>query len=363
MNRFHHHTIWLMLAWLPMILTGCGGEATQIPTETHTFIESSEPAEVSEPTATAEPTETLAPTATSIPPRTLIILSVEGTVQVRSAPDAAWAGAAPGQALTAGAELMTGEDGRATIQLDDGTAASVLANSSFVVQELEGEPENPITRFFLNLGSIFTFHSGELSGAASYEIETPNGVAAVRGTMMSVSYDPDTGQVAVTCLEGHCALSGGGVTVELVEGETVTIEGFDLPPGEVGLMTGAQLDEWIDVLEMFTEDEIDIGVPADALLESLYEDLDSLQGCIGEDCITGEDLAGTLECGEGEDCLPDEVISDLEGELDCLAEGGEGCLDDVGDVIDDVVDNIPPVDTGDWNPPSGGDGGGGIDWP
>jgi hypothetical protein len=352
MNRVRYGTVGLTLAVLLIMLTGCGGEATQTPVETSMVVATSEP------TATSAPTETATPTATSEPPRTLTVLSVEGTVQVRETPEADLVDASVGQTLTVGGELITGEGGHATIQMDDGATAIISESSSFVVQALEGTPENPITQFFLNIGEVFSFHGGELSGAASYEVETPNGVAGVRGTMMSVSYDPDTGQAVVTCLEGHCSLSGSGATVDLSEGEAAAIDGFDLPPGEAGPMTYIELQDWIVVVGGLDEEGIDIGEPTDVLLDSLNETLETLQVCTGEECFTGEDMEGTPECGEGEECLPEDITGDLESGLDCLQEGGEGCLEDLGG-------DLPPVDTGGWNPPGGGggDGGGGIPWP
>jgi ferric-dicitrate binding protein FerR (iron transport regulator) len=352
-----------MLAWSLTMLAGCGGDTTQTPTEIIIITEAVEPTEVTQPTETVEPTEEATPTEASLPARTLTILTIEGAVQVRTAPDTEWGAASPGQELIVGSELITDTDGQATIQLDDGTTAIILENSSFVVEALEGTPENPIVRFLLNLGEVFSFHQGELSSSASYEIETPNGVAAVRGTMMSVSYDPDTGQVVVTCLEGHCSLSGGGMTVDLIEGEMVIIEGLDLPPGDVSLMTDAELQAWIDVIETLTEEEIDIDAPLDDLLNELEHTLESLQVCVGEGCITDEDLEGLLPCEEGGDCIDSE---DVEEVIDCLVEGGEGCIDDVD--LGDVIDDIPPIDPGGGGIPggggdNGGGGDGGLPWP
>lgn len=211
-NRFLHRMLPVLLL---VTLVGCAGEESQ-PTE-------------------VEQVE-----------RTLTIISVEGMVQVRAMPDAEPIAASPNQILSVGNELITGADGQVVIEMDDGTTMIITEESSFVVQALEGTPESPISRFFLNLGQVFAFHEGELPDDAAFEVETPNGVAAIRGSMVQVMYDPITGQVIVTCVTGHCSLTAGGVTVDLTEGQWVEVEGFDLPPGEIFVMDDSQLQAWID---------------------------------------------------------------------------------------------------------------------
>lgn len=245
MSARYHFGIWLVLALsLGVVLVGCNGEEPQQPTE-----EPLVATEEAEQRSTEEPSVEPGAEETELATRTLVILSVEGTVQVRSGEGGELVPAVAGQELVVGDELITGADGEAVLMMDDGTVLVITEEASFVVESLEGTPENPVTRFFLNLGQVFTFRLDTLPADASYEIETPNGVAAIRGSMLSVSYDPVTGQVVATCQTGHCSLAAGGVVVELTAGEGVAIEGLGLPPGAVFVMDNEALQAWIDALQ------------------------------------------------------------------------------------------------------------------
>jgi hypothetical protein len=82
-------------------------------------------------------------------------------------------------------------------------------------------------------------------GGGSAEVDTPSGLATVRGSYLSVSVNPDTGEVYVTCLEGNCGLSNAAGSVELVAGQTAVITNADLPPN-VGEMTVEDIQQWLD---------------------------------------------------------------------------------------------------------------------
>ncbi len=160
----------------------------------------------------------------------------------------------------------------------------VSANTEFQVTEVSGTTQNPITRFFMNIGKIFAFHEGRLSDTAAFEVETPSGVAAIRGSSLGLSYEPGgtsradgprygrrVGQdgtiVAVLiCLEGSCTFKGpdgslitlqGGQKVEVSADGTVSdilpvtdadLEGAFNAFGDaqnVGLIGGMNRDQFI----------------------------------------------------------------------------------------------------------------------
>jgi hypothetical protein len=298
-NRQYRFSPRMLLAISLVLLVGCA-EATQPPTE--------------------------APQTA----RLLTILSVEGIVQVRATPDAEPVAAHPDQTLAVGAEVITGADGEAVIEMDDGTVIVISSESSFVVQALEGTPESPISQFFLGLGEIFAFHEGELSDDASFEIETPNGVAAIRGSMIQLTFNPVTGRVEATCMEGHCSLTAAGVTVDLTGGQFVVIEGFDLPPGEVFVMDDSQLQAWIDAANAATGGGVTIRLPEVTLPppEATEEPGEPECGCVGPDLVCDD---GTVT-EDDEDCLatcacegPNLVCDD-----GTVLEEDEGCLANCG---------------------------------
>jgi hypothetical protein len=67
----------------------------------------------------------------------------------------------------------------------------------------------------------------------------------VRGSLMSVEYDPATGQMIVTCLEGRCRLTGSsGTFIDLSAGEQSEIGGAGQSPTPAHLLDEAQLADW-----------------------------------------------------------------------------------------------------------------------
>src|SRR5262245_11659042 len=123
----------LILCWLVLfVLSACGG--------------------TSAPPASTDAPPTSPPTNTPLPiPRAATLKTVEGVVEWRHGAEGEYAPAEAGQVLEVGDEVRTGEDGRAVIALDDGTAMVVTANASFSLTALEGTHESPVTQFFLNL--------------------------------------------------------------------------------------------------------------------------------------------------------------------------------------------------------------------
>jgi hypothetical protein len=194
---------------------------------------------------------------------------IKGDVQSRPEETSEFSPAVVGQTLAVGAELTTGPNSSAALVLDDGLVIRVAAASAFKVSALEGSHESPITRFFLNLGAVFSISKGELPAGASYEIETPDGVATIRGSMLGVRYDPKKKLTRITCLTGHCSARAGDKIVDLVDDQQSGISGGKVD--EPGRMTGDQKHEWSETFNdlkdagLSTNDAIDPACACDGI--------------------------------------------------------------------------------------------------
>nr|MBN1230180.1 FecR domain-containing protein [Anaerolineae bacterium] len=228
MNK--HVLKWIILGaglCLLLLLSACGPKETETPTTTQPPADDGEETQAPE---TAEPTE---PPAAS--GRWVLVRSVEGDVEVTD-PDGTVRALEAGEYLSVGSEITTGPDGYAVLEVDEGTAISLNPNSIFTLSDLEGTEENPITRFFMNLGEVFAFRLGRdpLPPDGNFEVETPNGVAAVRGSTLGVRVGPDaisslpstartrpthqdSSQTTVICLTGIC-------TATTADGQQITLE-------------------------------------------------------------------------------------------------------------------------------------------
>ncbi len=194
------------------------------------------------PSAVSSQGSTLPPTPTATIGRVAIFTSISNDVQARPADAATFAPAVLGQELFGGAEARSGDDSRARLDLEpDGTIVRLAPNSLLTVGEIDPDQANPFTRLELFFGQLWVIlNGGEL------EIETSLGIASVRGSYMSVAFDPGKKTIFVTCLEGHCALGNAYGMVELIDGQASGIEGEAAPPSAPRGMSDEEYQEWIE---------------------------------------------------------------------------------------------------------------------
>jgi hypothetical protein len=212
------------------------------------------PSPASAPTAsteTAAPVES-APEATSEQAgaaREAILSEFENEVIVRADSEGEYVPAEAGFLIQAGGALQTGANGRARLDLNpEGTIVRVAPNSAFTIPELSSENGQPKSSISLFFGKIFVLLNG-----GSLDVQTPSGVASVRGSLLSVSFNPSTGQIFAACLEGHCALiNNNGAEVELEEGESAKAD----QDGEISEFEEIDQDEaleWLDEVPELNE--------------------------------------------------------------------------------------------------------------
>lgn len=181
-------------------------------------------------------------TATEAPvAREARISEVQNEVLARALSTSELAPASVGTSILPTGGVETGTDGRARLDLlPEGTIVRVGPNSSFTVPEIVEENGQPKTVIELLFGKVYILLNG-----GSLEVETPSGVASVRGSLMRVEYDAETKRIKASCLEGHCALKNeNGIEVELVAGEYTYIEG-NFPPIDPLLIDSSEIEEWL----------------------------------------------------------------------------------------------------------------------
>ncbi len=225
-----------LLLTLTLMLVSCGptppppsteaGAATEGPTSTPTPVP-----------ATPLPTASPAPTSA----RSALFTEVENAVEARPSPSDEYAPASVGLTILTGGAARTGDDGRARLDLlPDATILRLAPNTIFALSELEETDDGPFTILKLFIGKIYIILSG-----GELQVETPSGLASVRGSMMGVSYDPKTGAMTVTCLEGHCRLQNRDHGIDLVAGQAADIRDGALSDEPRDLTDGELLD-WFE---------------------------------------------------------------------------------------------------------------------
>lgn len=151
-----------------------------------------------------------------------------------------------GQQIAAGGGVQTGINGRVRLDISDGTIMRLAPETQFTLDVFSPVVENPSTRFLLEAGHVFIQVTKEL-GTGSFELKTPSGVAAVRGSLMAVEFHPANGHMIATCLEGACRLTANsGNFTDLTAGQQAGIRTFNAEqPTNAITIDSMRLDEWL----------------------------------------------------------------------------------------------------------------------
>ncbi len=145
--------------------------------------------------------------------------------------------------------MRTYDSSSAVLELDAGNVVVIAENTTMSVAALGGDPANPITRFFMNVGTVFSMHPSALGTGGLYQVDTPRGTASLRGSYVSISYQPGSSTSSrITCLEGHCSATSAAQTVELMDKQAVDID----PQGKIGTigpLTPKDIQDWTKALD------------------------------------------------------------------------------------------------------------------
>ena len=114
--------------------------------------------------------------------------SVSGQVQIQRA-GGATIGAASGVGVNVGDRIVTGSSGHAVIVLNDQSRLELGPGSSIALDQFTLGAGTATTRVSLFSGVMRSLVNAASGGAAaSYQVHTPNAVAAVRGTKFDTAY-------------------------------------------------------------------------------------------------------------------------------------------------------------------------------
>lgn len=182
-----------------------------------------------------------APTAAE-PPAALsaALFEVSGTVQTLKPAEGLFRDASDGDAIAVKDQVLTHDNGRVRIDISNGTIVRVGPLTTFTLEDMDVNASGPFARFKLDIGELWIILNG-----GQVNVDTPAGLASVRGSYLNVIVRPDTGETIVTCLEGTCTLGNGGGTVTLTAGESARILNSSQPP-ETGKMDDQDVQRWLD---------------------------------------------------------------------------------------------------------------------
>lgn len=168
------------------------------------------------------------------------ISEAQGRAQIRQPDMPDFVDIVLGTLLEENGEIQTGAAGRVRLDLSDETIIRLGPSTIFTLKALEGEPDDTISRVQLLGGKLWAILRGE-----TLEIDTPSGVATIRGSFVGVYIVKDTGNIIFNCFEGNCSFNNESGQVDLVAGLGIQIPDDRSPP-IFQPITEEDLKEWID---------------------------------------------------------------------------------------------------------------------
>ena len=149
-------------------------------------------------------------------PSTLTILSItEGDVFIMEAGTDSWVEARAGMSLEDGDIIKTGDDSSAEITFFDGSTVELQPDTEVEVVSLEVSDTGSTTiTFEQTVGATINRVVNIIYPASRYEVETPAGVVAVRGSVMVVCVIED-GTSWIANQQGNILTRAQGVELQV----------------------------------------------------------------------------------------------------------------------------------------------------
>ena len=173
--------------------------------------------------------------------RAVRLSSVDGQVRIAQGTEILADQAVANTPLFEGTRVATEEDGRAEIQLEDGSVARLSPNSALTLAVLRGQGGSGETEIVLEGGlGYFEVQGGGQAG--TIKIRFGDSVVTVSGyTVLRVNLDSPPGELAVFSGNAHLE-RGSTLSIDLHGGESATLSGSDAARYE--LNDSIEPDSW-----------------------------------------------------------------------------------------------------------------------
>jgi len=156
---------------------------------------------------------------------TLTILSItEGNVSVMKAGTGSWIETQAGMSLEIGDSVKTGDNSSAEITFFDASTIELEAGTDIEITSLDVSRDTGSTTITLEqtIGNTVSRVTKLVDPASRYEVETPTGVVAVRGSAVAI-YVTGDGTTRAMNLGGDIWAVGEGAEVQIPEGQQCII--------------------------------------------------------------------------------------------------------------------------------------------
>jgi hypothetical protein len=161
-----------------------------------------------------------------------------GVVQARDNPQTDYNPVDDGFVLKTVMQLQTKEESRVRLDLSTGSILRLGQLTLFSLDPPTPQSGGVLSQIELQVGKVWIVLKG-----GSLDVNTPGGLASVRGSYMSVWVEKNTNKITVCCLEGSCAFQNPAGAVELTSGQKVISSDPNLAPSVVP-MDMLDIQDW-----------------------------------------------------------------------------------------------------------------------
>ncbi len=176
-------------------------------------------------------------------PRSAAVSEIVRIVEARPSEYQSFAQVAAGYVLGGGGQVRTGAASKARLDLSDGAIVRLAQNSSFTLEAVAPSSGGVFALLKLEAGKIWINLTG-----GTLQVETPVGVASVRGSFAIIQYspgdpsNPDDDLLVLDCLEGACTAQNDNVDARLGNLERVVMNNV----GQMRMtLTGADVEAFL----------------------------------------------------------------------------------------------------------------------
>lgn len=166
---------------------------------------------------------------------------ISGTVRILNPTAGELVDASNGSQIESGDQVVTDVDSRVRVDISDGTIIRVGPLSSFTLTDIGNQDGKLKGSFRLDVGSLWIILKG-----GEVKVDTPSGLASVRGSYLYIFVHPGEKNTFVTCLEGECELVNSVGKVKMVAGQTAKVINSKTDP-ELGQMSAEDVANWLKI--------------------------------------------------------------------------------------------------------------------
>ena len=163
-----------------------------------------------------------------------------GVVEVRNSAQDKFNQVNDGYILKAVEQLQTKEESRARLDLSTGSIIRLGQRTIFSLDTPTAGSDGLLSRIELQAGRVWVVLNG-----GSIDVNTPGGLASVRGSYMSVWVETPSNRITVCCLEGYCTFRNLAGIIKMTAGQKIVSSDPNILP-TIEEMDQTDFQTWIN---------------------------------------------------------------------------------------------------------------------